>query len=240
MTATPDGGRVTTEHRCPCRTLGDRPALTPESVLPSVADAEGNPDPDRRVATVRLEKRKRAISFADWLPIERALLDRLGSGEPPSSVLGAEPFPVLRRGSWTKEAAELIGARDGTRFGHAIAWFGDTILHLTTGTRPRPPGRPWADAFDRAEARSPSRVSSREVFADWIADVVWGLKWADERPFSVVRAELATRLAIAESIASRLEASGVRSDRAAAEAVMIVEIVGESEFWGAIVERLAL
>ena len=27
LTATPDGGRVTTRHRCPCRTLGRRPLL---------------------------------------------------------------------------------------------------------------------------------------------------------------------------------------------------------------------
>ncbi len=238
VTATPDGGRVTTEHRCPCRTLGERPALTPEAVLPSVVDRSGRPDPDQRVATVRLEKGKRPVPFSEWRTIERALLDRLASGDPPAEVLGVKPFPALRRGTWEKEAHEFIEARDGTRFGYAIAWFGDAILELVTGSRPRDPARPWADAFDRAEARSPRAATAREVFADWVADVVWGLKWADDQAFEVVRAELATRLAVAERVASRLEAKGVRADRAAAEGVMVVEVVGESEFWGGIVERI--
>lgn len=238
VTATPEGGRVTTEHRCTCRTLGERPALTPEAVLPSVVDRFGRPDPDQRVSSVRLEKGKRAVPFAEWLPVERRLLERLASGESPARVLRSKPFPELRAKTWAKNAEEFIEARDGTRFGYAIAWFGDVMLELVTGSRPRDPARPWADSFDRAEARSPDPATSREVLADWVADVIWGLKWADERSFSVVRAELATRLAVATRIVSRLEAKGVRADRAAAEAVMIVEVVGESEFWGWIVKRI--
>jgi Fe-S-cluster containining protein len=240
VTATPMGGRVTTEHRCPCRTLGDRPALTPEAVLPSVADSSGRPDPEQRVTGVRLAKGKRMTPFAEWLSIEHAFLARLAAGEPPGAVLEAEPFPALRRGSWAKEAQEFVDARDGTRFGYAIAWFGDAILQLQTGSRPRTPARPWADAFDRAEARSPKPESARAVLADWVADFVWSLKWADERTFAVERAELATRLAIAENVVGQLEAMGVRPDRAAAEALMIVEVVGESEFWGGVVERFVV
>ncbi len=238
LTATPDGGRVTTEHRCPCRTLGERPEITPEAAEGSICDASGRPDIDRRVAEVRLEKGRRAVPFARWLEVERELLARLERGEAPAEVLGAKPFPKLRDGRWTKEAEELVEAKDGSRFGYAIAWFGDTILHLVSASRPRPPGRPWAPSFDRAEARSPRARTSREVFADWVADVIWGLKWADDRSFALVRVELATRLAIAESIAARLVREGVRPDRAAAEAVMVVEIVGESEYWDTIVRRM--
>jgi len=43
--------------------------------------------------------------------------------------------------------------------------------------------------------------------------------------------ELATRLAIGEDICARLRKTGARADRAAAEAVMMVELVGESDFW---------
>src|SRR5690606_9417472 len=119
----------------------------------------------------------------------------------------------------------------GSRFGQALAWMGDTILHLVEAERPREPSRPWADAFARAEARSPSPASARAVLADWASDVLWALKWADTLAFDTLRAELSTRLAIAEDIVARLVAQGLREDRAAAEAVMIVEVVGESEYW---------
>ncbi len=237
VTATPLGGRVTTEHRCPCRTLGDRPELVPDDVRPSVSDASGKPDPDQRVAEVRLHKGKRAVPFEEWLPVERAFLERLAAARSPLDALDARPFPELRRGSWVKEAEEFVDARDGTRFGYAIAWFGDVILEHLTGSRPRTPARPWADAFDRAEARSPRPATAREVLADWVADFVWGLKWADDHPFDVVRADLATRVAIAERVVARLTGAGVREDRAAAEALMIVEVVGESEFWSGLVAR---
>jgi hypothetical protein len=56
----------------------------------------------------------------------------------------------------------------------------------------------------------------------------------------VARAELATRLTIAEDICTRLRGSGARADRAAAEAVMMVEIVGESDFWTEVKDRMRL
>ena len=96
---------------------------------------------------------------------------------------------------------------------------------------PRAPGRPWAAAFDRAQARSPKAGTSRDVFGDWIADEIWSLKWAEDYDFALARQELATRLTIAEDICARLREGGARADRAAAEAVMMVEVVGESDFW---------
>ena len=35
LAATPVGGRITTDHRCPCRTMGDRPEIRPDDVEPS-------------------------------------------------------------------------------------------------------------------------------------------------------------------------------------------------------------
>jgi hypothetical protein len=145
--------------------------------------------------------------------------------------LDAEPFPALRESSWGKQAEEFIAARDGSQFGVAMAWVGDTIKALQSGSCPRPPGRPWAPAFDRAQGRSPKARSSREVFGDWIADEVWSLKWAEDYDFALARVELATRLTIAEDICARLRGAGTRADRAAAEAVMMLEVVGESDFW---------
>lgn len=230
VVATPVGGRITTDHRCPCRTLGDRPEIDPVDVEPSVTDGGSRPTADRRIKRIPLSK-KNEIEFSDWEPIEAEYLDRLQGEEPLGDILDAKPFPKLRGSSWDKQAREFIDARDGSQFGVAMAWVGDTISAVQNQRDPRPPGRPWRAAFDRAEARSPKRRTRREVFGDWLADEVWSLKWAEDDSFALARAELATRLAIAEDICSRLVAEGVREDRAAAEAVMMLEVVGESDYW---------
>ena len=177
-------------------------------------------------------------SLARYRELEDGLLDELAKGADPAEVLEAKPFPKLHKTKWVREALELIDSRDGTAFGAALGWFGDTILKLVDGREPRPPGRPWAAAFDRAEARPGEPRTSREVFNDWIADELWSLGWNDERTLEMARVELATRLAIAQDICERLERLGLRADRSAAEAVTIVELVGESDFWKEIVERM--
>jgi hypothetical protein len=73
-----------------------------------------------------------------------------------------------------------------------------------------------------------------------LADEVWSLKWADDYDFDLARRELATRLMIGEDICARLERVGARTDRAAAEAVMMVEVVGESDFWTEVKDRMRI
>lgn len=236
LVATPVGGRITTEHRCPCRTMGDRPDIEPSDVEPSVSEG-GRLIADRRIKRVPMES-KRDIKFSDWESIEAEYLARLRGREPLIQILDAEPFAALRGSSWDKQADEFIGARDGTQFGVAMAWVGDAISAMRSGRSPRPPGRPWAAAFDRAEARSPKPRTRREVFGDWLADEIWALKWAEDYHFALARAELVTRLAVAEDICRRLRSSGLRADRAAAEAVMMVEVVGESDYWTEVKDRM--
>ncbi len=236
LVATPRGGRITTEHRCPCRTMGDRPEIVPEAVEASVTDG-GKLVADRRIHRVPLSKSKQ-IKFSEWETIEADIVARLRGREPLGAILDASPFPALRGSTWDKQADEFIGARDGSQFGVAMAWVGDTISSLQNGHAPRPPGRPWSAAFDRAQARSPKPRTSREVFGDWLADEVWSLKWAEDYHFALARAELATRLAIAEDICARLRGSGARADRAAAEAVMLIELVGESDYWTEVKDRM--
>ncbi|MDH5492440.1 MAG: YkgJ family cysteine cluster protein [Myxococcales bacterium] len=237
LVATPRGGRITTEHRCPCRTLGERPAIDPGAVIEALTDADGDMDPELEVKKVRLGIREK-ISFEQWEAIEAELLGQLARGRSPAKLLEAAPFPKLSRTSWYAQAHVLLGARDGSQFGAALGWFADTILHLIDGRPARPPARPWAAAFDRAEARSPVERKAREVINDWIADEIWSLGWNEDSSFAHTRVELATRLAIAEDIVARLRKLGLRQDRAAAEAVMIVEIVGESEHWAGIVDKM--
>jgi hypothetical protein len=76
------------------------------------------------------------------------------------------------------------------------------------------------------------------VFGDWLADEIWSLKWAEDYDFALARAELATRFAIADDICTRLRKVGARADRAAAEAVMILEVVGESDYWTEVKDRI--
>lgn len=240
LVATPSGGRITTEHRCPCRTMGDRPLLTEEAALPSLVDRKGEPRPDREVTKIKLAKKVK-VSFDEWRAVEAELLGKLAEGRAPEEVLGAEPFPRLKHSSWEDEAETILEeAPDGTAFGFAALWFAETIRGLVVpGHRVRVPLRPWAAAFDRAEERpTKSEAAADDVFADWIADEIWALKWY-ERPFDRVRADLATRLAVGRDIAQRLETEqGVASARAAAEAVMVVELIGESDFWTEIAELI--
>mgnify|MGYP001819563742 CR=1 FL=1 len=236
LVATPSGGRITTEHRCPCRTMGDRPDIDPAQVEPSITE-RGRLVADRHVKRVPLTAKKQ-VKFDEWEPIEADYLGRFRGRQALRDVLDAEPFPALRGSSWEKQADEFIDARDGTQFGFAVAWVGDAIRSLQNGQPPRPPGRPWTAAFDRAEARSPNRRTSREVFGDWLADEVWSLKWAEDYHFALARAELVTRLTIAEDICARLRGQGARADRAAAESVMMLELVGESDFWTDVKDRM--
>ncbi|MEM7609077.1 MAG: hypothetical protein AAF411_27325 [Myxococcota bacterium] len=242
LVATPDGGRITTRHRCPCRTLGERPALQGEDVLPSIADKKGRPRADERVKKVRMGKNAK-LGWSGWLEVESEMLAALADGTPPEDVLHADAFPPLKKGkSWNDFADEFLDAGDGTAFGVAAQWMGEMMRALLNSEHvPRFPSRPWARAFDRAEARGGAPRSETEVFADWIADEIWSLEWNEERGFDIARAELATRLKIGRAIAAHLaRAEGCRPDRAAAEALTVVELIGESDFWLDVVERIKL
>lgn len=237
LVATPAGGRIFTEHRCPCRTLGDRPLLDPETALASIRDGDAELDSDADIDTVKLAP-KRKVPFRTWQAMETPILAALAMGVHPNEALSAKPFPRVAKTTWKETADEFIESRDGSRFGFALAWFGDTILHLKEGSAPREPLRPWADAFDRAEKRSPKARKPRDVLNDFVADHLWSVKWADDIGFECFGAEMATRVAVAESIAARLTAKGLRADRAMAEAVMVVELVGSSEYWERLVPRM--
>jgi Fe-S-cluster containining protein len=234
---TPMGMRIGTKHRCPCRTMGDRPPLDLDDAVASLTDSKGKLDTTHDVDRVRLAPR-RFVTVEQYAAIEAPLLARLATGEDALEVLRAKPFPKLKGESFAIVGKEFIKERDGSRFGAALGWFGDTILHLVDGRPARPPGRPWADAFDRAEARSPIPADPAIVLNDWVADELWNLEWATVSSFQQVRLELATRVAVVRSIASRLGALGIRPDRAVAEALTVVDSVGSSEHWERVVERM--
>jgi hypothetical protein len=231
LIATPLGGRITTDHRCPCRILGDRPPLSLEKAESSLRNRAGRLEADRRVGDRVALVRGHRVSFAHYARLEARLLRRLELGEHAESVLDSESLPKLARSSWSAFAAEIYQAREPTAEGEAVAWFSDALLELAAGHKPPKRSRSWSDMFAQASARHRTRVNVEAIWNDWVADVIWMLRWLPSRPIDVARAELATRLAVARLIQKRICKLGIPADQAAAEAVMICELTAEGEQW---------
>lgn len=231
--ATPSGGRVVTEHRCPCRTMGARAPLTPEVALAEV----GEPHADRRITETLPLAAGRDVEMAEWERLEGELLAALNGGADPLEVLEAEPLAPVE--AWRSLAASLIAEAGATRFSAAVRRFGAAVLRRSgaevSGVDERPA---WADAFDRAEGRSPEPADPEAQLRDWVADYVWSLEWAFSGTFAQARRELATRVAVARHLTAEGRAAGARPDRAMAEALAVVELAGLTDDYEAFVGAL--
>lgn len=239
LAATPEGGRVTTRHRCPCRTLGTRPPLVPERAEGPLS-ALGRLTADRIVGHRVDVSEDEWCTFDEWLELERDLFARLARGDDALEVLGRAPFPRLKKKSWKEHADDMV--RDGadhTRFGVAIEWFARAIKSLNGLREPETVRAfPWTDDFDRAERRSPDIGDPNAMFNEWITDEIWSLLWTEHGSFERARRDMATRLVIGRDIQRRLAAAGARPDRAAAEALAVIDVVGDSEWWEDIVREM--
>ncbi len=231
LVATPDGGRIGTDHRCPCRTMGARPVLDAATVEPSLRDARGRLESDRHVDADVPMALGVHLDWVSYRAAEAVLLGRLQAGERVEAVLASPPMPPFEGGGWEDVGRDLAEDDRPMRWSRANQWAGDALLGLHG--HPVAPGRPrpWSDAFDRAQARSPVPRDPEAMLADWVADAIWTLEWAFRGPFTLARAELSTRAAMARWIAARIEAEGARPDRSMAEALLVVELVGLSDPW---------
>lgn len=228
---TPMGGRITTEHRCPCRTLGERPDIDLVDAEASLKDRSGILEDDGEIgAKVDLTARKE-VPFEEYVQFERELLTRLAGGERAEDVLGTDALCELDESSWSVYAAQFFDMRDGSAGGEALVMFGDALLELSAGHTPPERLRPWAGAFERAIARSATEESPETLYNDWIADEIWMFRWSEWGSFDTGRKEMATRLAVARKVQARFEAMGIRPDQAAAEAIMVVETATVSSEW---------
>jgi hypothetical protein len=232
---TPLGLRVTTEHRCPCRSLGGatRPPIDLTDADTCLRDLDGKLETDVEAPDpVPLSCHER-VAFVRYAEIESACLGRLADGERAESVLGVDPLPPLESLDWEECGHEFLRMPDGSAGGVALAWFGEALLELTSGTTPSLEARPWKSAFERGIARSPIQGDPEQIVNDWLADELWMLRWLgwDDCSFAQARAELATRLASARVAMRRLGTLGLRADQAAAEAVMIAGIAGATTRW---------
>jgi hypothetical protein len=241
LVSTPDGGRVTTEHRCPCRTLGDRPPIDLEDAEASLKDPAGRLYADESVPRrIRLTRRERA-SWDEYRALEGRMLEQLARGVRAERVLDVRELPRLSKRSWPAFAADLLDMNDGSRGAEALRWFADALLARSSGHKPPRRGRPWADAFARGARRGRRKGGASEVLNDWVADELWMMRWLMwDCSFDVARAELATRVHAARWLSRRIARLGVREDQAAAEAVMMAELCACSEPWDEAVSAIAV
>jgi len=239
LTATPLGGRISTQHRCTCRTLGPLPPISTEAARPCVLDSNGELKPDHAVFDEVFWSSTESLSFAEYAEREADLIGALLEGKNLMTLLGAQPFPKLEGMSWTEVADEMLGFHGAARASFAARWFGDAIAFLVDRRERSEHGRPWADSFERAGERVVDPVAPNRVFGDWIADEIWSMRWTRFGSLTRARSELATRLAIARRIAGWLDISTPKQDNiSAAEAVMIVDVIGTTDAWEKVQEAL--
>lgn len=239
LTATPQGGRISTQHRCTCRTVGPLPPVSVEAARPCLLDADGELKPEHAVLDEVLWSETETVSFAEYVEREAHLLDALISGENLARALDAAPFPTLEGTTWLAVADGLLEFRGPSRAAVASRWLADAIGFLVERRERTETERPWADSFERAGARIVDPVSPNRVFGDWIADELWSMRWTHWGSLAKARAEWATRLAIARRIAGWLDISTPKNDNlAAAEAVMIVEVISTTDPWEKVLDAL--
>ncbi len=224
--------------------MGERDPIDPERAHAAVTDAAGRLSADRRIeGRIPIAARSR-VGWRRYAALEATLLDQLTSVSAERSVedvLGVEAFPDVTVGSWEQIGVDLAQESRASRWGECFRLFGRTLawLHAPTDERPRRltfPPRLWTEHFDRAEQRTPfdpSRAPDEieRMYADFVADFVWALEWTFVCDMTQLRLELASRLAVARTFARALVLAGARPDRAAAESIAMIEVVGVSPAW---------
>ncbi len=238
MTATPEGGRITTEHKCPCRTLGERPLVTEESALPAVTH-RGKPQPVVHVGRKVPNKPGETISFAEYRRQEDALMARVGAAKSMEDVqhaLSPVIFPTIDGTTWEVLASEFDELDGRTRLENVMRWMADAIAACTRAEgdpaferKERP--TPWRDAFERGIARTQTPQDPLAMFVDFVQDHIWAMHWVDEYAFAQFQTEMATRARLFRQLFEWLCEDGLRPDQAAAEAIMMVELGGTTGWW---------
>jgi hypothetical protein len=232
LTATPAGGRISTQHRCTCRTLGPLPLVTVEGARRCLLDSNGELKPEHAVLDEVAWSSAESLSFAEYAQREAGLIEALIEGKRLMTVLDAQPFPKLDGIAWEAVVDELLEFLGPSRAAAAARWFGGAIGFLVDRRDPTGLDRPWADSFEKAGERVVDPVPPNRVFGDWLADEVWSMRWSRFGSLARARVELATRLAIARRIAGWLDISTPKQDNiSAAEAAMIVDVIGTTDIW---------
>jgi hypothetical protein len=67
LTATPPGGRITTQHRCTCRTLGALPPVSVDVARPCLLDSDGELKTEHAVLDEVAWSSTESLSFAEYV-----------------------------------------------------------------------------------------------------------------------------------------------------------------------------
>jgi Fe-S-cluster containining protein len=239
LVGTPTGVRVSTSHRCTCRSIGERQALDAERVLAELGMA-GRDLPLAWSAPARIGiDAGRDVSFAEWTAREARLLEKLNAGGLSGAGLLGLPFPALRNDSWASVAARFRQPSDATGFEQAKAWIGEAIgAHVEGRPIDRSRPRPWARFLPRVAARATHTDNRDAILADWLGDELWGLGWARWGSFEQARMDFATRAAIVATLESAFAALGTPASIATAEAVLVVDPIVHSPHWDTVARAL--
>lgn len=232
LVQTPEGLRVVTPHRCPCRTMGPRPLITVASVAEEIVIPNAQLDPDYTVSGELRLNRKERVRFADWLPVEAQWITQVRNARDPASALGSDPWPQLRGMDWQAIALTFCNVKDDSSFETAKGLMGSAIAEAHGGSAIPRLNRPWSRFFDAAEQRVlQAPQAANEMYGDWLADELWSLQWTQYGSFARGRLDLATRLEVAKRLAASFQKQGLLPERAVAEALLVVDVVTHSELW---------
>jgi Fe-S-cluster containining protein len=223
LVKTPAGLRVTTAHRCPCRTMGERAPLDVEQARAALTHG-GRLRVDQTVGDrVRVTRRTR-VAWARYASLEARVLTALLDGTLARALADTPDLPPIDDATWTDVAHSHRAMVDGSTTGEALGWFGDALLFVSEGKRLGARARPWSWSFDRAEQRVRAPRGRAALYADFAADRIHSLRWAEESSLAGELLSLATALRCADAMASAFAREGASDDRAAAEALMIAEV----------------
>jgi Fe-S-cluster containining protein len=237
LVGTPTGVRVSTSHRCTCRSIGQRQALDPARALAELGMADRElPLAWSAPARIALDA-GRDVSFVEWTAREARLLERLNAGVGLGGLLGLS-FPALRNDSWDRVAARFCQPTDATSFEQAKAWIGQAIRAHLDGTPLVERPRPWTRFLPRVAARMTANDHRDAILSDWLGDELWGLGWTRWGSFEQARMDFATRAVIVAALASTFAALGTPAPLATAEAVLVVDAVVHSPHWDAVARAL--
>jgi Fe-S-cluster containining protein len=238
LVGTPAGVRVSTSHRCTCRSVGARAPLDAARVRAEIGVADDQlPVAWSAPARVALDA-ERDVSFAEWTTREARLLEALNAGAGLPALIGAPPLPTLRNDSWEKVASRFCRPADASGFEQAKAWIGEAIRAHVAGTAIAERPRPWARFLPRVAARSTRDDGRDAMLSDWLADELWGLGWARWGSFEQARMDFSTRAAIVTALEAAFARLGTAPPIATAEAILVVDAVVHSPHWDAVARAL--
>lgn len=237
-TATDAGVRVTLSHRCPCVSIGESELLDEKRARAALASpGSGRIVPSNRAEGLVPWRARRTVDIDTYQAWEKGWLDKLdcADGPPLESLLKlprGDRLPRLEATTWKEVGRRLAkwaadeDENDG--FFCTIRWVERALAGDTNGALPR---RPWSWTFDRTARRAGQTTPMRKIYGSWLADDLWSMTWAIGGTLYRAMADWGARYTIAKRIAARLERIGIRPDLAAAEAIMMVDVLGAADPW---------